>query len=262
MSDMTHRRWNRRLFLAAAAGLLAMQGLAHAQAQSARAAAPYDVTGYWVSVITQNWRLRMVTPARGDYVGLPLTMEAKKIADAWDPAKDEAAGNQCKGYGAATIMTRPERLHVTWQDENTLRMDIDAGTQTRVFRFGGGLVSSGGQPAAAGGKPTWQGDSTAAWAPRRGPGIAPSTVKARYMKVATTNMLPGYVRQNGVPYSANAALTEYYDLIQEQDGAVMLIVTTVLDDPLYMDNPLIMMAQFKKQADAAGWDPTPCSARW
>lgn len=82
------------------------------------------------------------------------------------------------------------------------------------------------------------------------------------MKVSTTNMLPGYVRQNGVPYSANAALTEYYDLIQEQDGAVMLIVTTVLDDPLYMDNPLIMMAQFKKQADAAGWDPTPCSARW
>ena len=250
---MAHRRRVRRLFLAAA-GLLAIEGLAHAQAQSARAAAPYDVTGYWVSVITQNWRLRMVTPARGDYVGLPLTMEAKKIADAWDPAKDEAAGNQCKGYGAGTIMTRPERLHVTWQDENTLRMDVDAGTQTRIFRFGGG--------SPMGGKPTWQGDSTAAWAPRRGPGIAPSTAKARYMKVATSNLLPGYVRQNGVPYSANAALTEYYDLIQEPDGAVMLIVTTVLDDPLYMDNSLIMMAQFKKQADAAGWDPTPCSARW
>ncbi len=252
MNDRAHRRRVRRLFLAAA-GLLAIESHALAQAQSARTAAPYDVTGYWVSVITQNWRLRMVTPARGDYVGLPLTREAKKIADAWDPAKDEAAGNQCKGYGAGTIMTRPERLHVTWQDDNTLRMDIDAGTQTRIFRFGGGSPI---------GKPTWQGDSTAAWAPRRGPGIAPSTAKARYMKVATTNMLPGYVRQNGVPYSANAALTEYYDLIQEPDGAVMLIVTTVLDDPLYMDNPLIMMAQFKKQADAAGWDPTPCSARW
>jgi hypothetical protein len=253
MSDMAHRHGVRRLLLAAA-GLLAIEGHALAQAQSARAAAPYDMTGYWVSVITQNWRLRMVTPARGDYAGLPLTVEAKKIADAWDPAKDEAAGDQCKGYGAGTIMTRPERLHIAWQDENTLRMDIDAGTQTRIFRFGGGLP--------AGGKPTWQGDSTAAWAPRRGPGIAPSTAKARYMKVATTNMRPGYVRQNGVPYSANAALTEYYDLIQEQDGAVMLIVTTVLDDPLYMDNPLIMTGQFKKQADAAGWDPTPCSARW
>src|SRR5712691_10610985 len=98
---------------------------------TAQADAPFDLTGYWVSVITQNWRLRMVVPPRGDYIGIPLNEASKKIADAWDPAKDEAAGNQCKGYNAAIIMTQPERLHLTWQDANTLRMDIDAGTQTR-----------------------------------------------------------------------------------------------------------------------------------
>src|ERR1700674_5720595 len=81
---------------------------------AAQADAPFDLTGYWVSVITQNWRLRMVVPARGDYIGIPLNEASKKIADAWDPAKDEAAGNQCKGYNAAIIMTQPERLHVTW----------------------------------------------------------------------------------------------------------------------------------------------------
>jgi len=254
MSDPACKRRHLWRLPAAAAVLLAMQIHAHAQVQNPRAAAPYDLTGYWVSVITQNWRLRMVTPAKGDYMGLPLTEEAKKIADTWDPAKDEAAGNQCKAYGAATIMTRPERLHVTWQDDNTLRMDIDAGTQTRLFHFGNG--------APAGTKLTWQGDSVASWTPRRGPGIPPSTPKARYLKVATTHMLPGYVRQNGVPYSANAILTEFYDLIEEPGGERLLIVTTILEDPVYLDNPLILSAQFKKQADASGWDPTPCSSRW
>ena len=223
-------------------------------AQSARAAAPYDLTGYWVSMISQNWRLRMVTPAKGDYMGLPLTAEAAKTADAWDPAKDEAAGNQCKAYGAGAIMTRPERLHITWQDDSTLRMDIDAGTQTRLFHFGNGT--------AAGGKPTWQGDSTALWMPRRGPAIPPSTPKARYLKVSTTHMLPGYVRQNGVPYSVNAVLTEDLDLIQEQNGDQVLIVTTVLEDSVNFENPLILSGQFKKLADGSGWEPTPCSARW
>jgi hypothetical protein len=231
---------------------LAPQKCLQAQAPTAHAAAPYDLTGYWVSVISQNWRLRMVTPAKGDYMGLPLTPEAAKIADAWDPAKDEAAGNQCKAYGAGVIMTRPERLHITWQDENTLRIDIDAGTQTRLLRFG---------TAAPSAQPSWQGDSVASWVSRRGPGV-PSPPKARYMKTSTTHMLPGYVRQNGVPYSANAVLTENYDLIQEQNGETVLIVTTILEDPVNFENPLILTGQFKKQAGATGWDPTPCSARW
>jgi hypothetical protein len=65
-----------------------------------RAAAPIDLTGYWVSIVTQDWRWRMVTPAKGDYPRLPLTPEARAIADAWDPAKDEAAGEECRSYGA------------------------------------------------------------------------------------------------------------------------------------------------------------------
>jgi hypothetical protein len=221
---------------------------------TARESAPFDLTGYWVSVITQNWRFRMVTPAKGDYLGIPLTAEAKKIADAWDPAKDEAAGLQCKSYGAAAIMNVPGRLHITWQDGDTLRMDTDSGTQTRLFHFG--------DWSSPGGKPTWQGESLASWTPRRGPAPAPSTPKARYLKVVTTHMLPGYLRKNGVPYSENAVLTEYYDLIQEPDGINMLIVTTVVEDPVYLQNPLILTAQFKKQADASGWDPTPCSSTW
>jgi len=221
---------------------------------TAKAAAPFDLTGYWVSVITQNWRLRMVTPAPGDYLGIPLTAEAKKVADTWDPAKDEASGNQCKSYGVAGIMNLPEHLHLTWQDDSTLRMDIDAGTQTRLLHFGDWKSTAG--------KPTAQGDSVASWPPRRGPGVPPSTAKSRYLKVTTAHMLPGYLRKNGVPYSENAVLTEYYDLIEEQSGDRRIIVTTVVEDPIYLEDPLILSSQFKKQPDASGWDPTPCSARW
>src|SRR2546425_3609678 len=122
----------------------------------------------------------MLTPPKGDYAGVPMNPDGGKIADAWDPAADEAAGNPCKSYGAAAIMRVPTRLHVTWQDDNTLRIDTDAGTQTRLFHFGA--------PPATPTKPTTQGYSTAQWE-------RPSS-----LKVVTTNMQAGYLRKNGVPY--------------------------------------------------------------
>ena len=105
-------------------------------ARSPKDAAPVDLTGYWVSLVTEDWRWRMVTPIKGDSASVPINQAAKKIMNDWDPAKDEAAGNQCKGYGAPAIMRVPGRLHITWQDDNTLKVETDAGTQTRLLRFG------------------------------------------------------------------------------------------------------------------------------
>jgi hypothetical protein len=218
---------------------------------TAKAGAPFDPAGYWVSLITNNWRFRMVPPAKGDYAVIPISAAGKKIADAWDPAVDEAAHNECKYYGAASIMYQPTRLHVTWQDDNTLRMDTDAGTQTRVFRFGSATAPQGAR--------TWQGSSAAVWEARRANGAAPS---ARYLKVTTTNMLPGYLRKNGVPYGESASLTEYYDFYTERDGTAMMIVTAVVQDPVLLEQRYIVISHFKKEPDASKWDPTPCSARW
>jgi hypothetical protein len=242
--------------------LLTLQGTVLAQAgrgagpanqppPTAKASAPYDPTGYWVSMITNNWRTRMVPPPLGDYRDIPLTDAGQKIADAWDPAKDEAARNECKHYGAASIMFQPSRLRVAWQDDNTLRMDIDAGSQTRFFRFGDA-------PSAAG-KRTWQGDSVAVWQTRQGRGATPA---GRYLQVTTTNMLSAYLRKNGVPYSERAVLTEYFDLFKEPDGTTMMIVTIAVDDPVYLNRRYVVVSHFKKQANAAGFEPTPCSARW
>src|SRR5262245_36618495 len=98
---------------------------------TAKAAAPIDVTGYWVAEITEDWRWRMVTPAKGDWESVPLNTEAQAIARRWDPTRDTAAGEQCKSYGAPALMRAPTRLHIAWEDDNTLKVDADYGTQTR-----------------------------------------------------------------------------------------------------------------------------------
>jgi len=221
------------------------------QAQSPKAAAPIDLTGYWVSVVTQDWRWRMVTPAKGDYQSIPITVEAKKVGDAWDPAKDEAAGEQCKSYGAPALMAIPTRLHITWQDENTLKVETDAGTQTRRFHFGNWKP----QDAA----PTWQGESIAQWETARAArGVVP---KSGSLKVVTSHLRPGYLRKNGVPYSSNAVLTEYWDLTTERNRDQWITITSSVEDPQYLRRPWVTALQFRKEPDGAKWDPTPCSAR-
>jgi hypothetical protein len=215
-----------------------------------KASAPIDVTGYWVSIVTEDWRYRMVTPAAGDYQGVPMTMAAVKIADAWDPAKDEAAGAQCKSYGAPAILREPEHLHITWQDDSTLRMDVDAGKQTRVFHFGDGKDAEGGA--------SLQGDSVAQWEIQR---AGPRPVGGS-LKVTTTHLKAGYLRKNGVPYSENANLVEYYDLVKERNGDQLMVVTIVVTDPMYLREPFIISSHFKKLPDDAGWKPSECSSRW
>jgi len=82
------------------------------------------------------------------------------------------------------------------------------------------------------------------------------------MKVTTTNLKAGFLRKNGVPYSANTNLMEYYDLIKEPNGDPLMVVTIITTDPLYLRQPFVITSQYKKQATEAGWNPTACSAKW
>jgi hypothetical protein len=264
--------------IAIAASVLALGLVARAAAQPRpaaapapppvpRAAAPIDLTGYWVSIVTQDWRWRMVTPAKGDYPRLPLTPEARAMAEAWDPAMDEAAGEQCRSYGAPALMSVPGRLHITWQDDHTLKVDVDAGTQTRILRFGDGNASA--DPAR-----TWQGVSVAQWQTPRAnvplllrpaertadaPAVTPT---GGSLRVVTTNLRAGYLRKNGVPYSENAVLTEHWDVYKRANGEEYLTITTQVDDPQYLRAPRLVAPVFKKEPNGAKWDPTPCSAQW
>ncbi len=225
-----------------------VRGTAAPAPPTARMAAPIDLTGQWVAVITEDWRWRMLTPARGEYASIPLTPEAKRVADAWDPARDEAAGEQCRAYGAPGLMRAPTRLRISWLDDQTLRMESDYGMQTRLFHFRG---------APASGASSWQGVSAAQWVMAGGRG-------QRYgsMKSITTRLRPGYLRKNGVPYSANAVFTEYLDVHAPPNGDAWLVVTTVVTDPVYLQTPWITSLHFKKETEVSRWDPTPCNARF
>jgi hypothetical protein len=237
------------------------QGRGGAQpARSPKEAAPVDLTGYWVSLVTEDWRWRMVTPIKGDSASVPINQAAKQIMNNWDPAKDEAAGNQCKGYGAPAIMRVPGRLHITWQDDNTLKVETDAGTQTRLLHFGGPAKSEA---------PSWQGYSVARWDTGLTPvgGQLPlglsqrQGVRSRSLEVITTNLKPGYLRKNGIPYSARTTVTEYFERFAEPDGNDHLMVMTIVTDPEYLAIPFVVTSDFKKEPDGSKWDPTPCTAR-
>jgi hypothetical protein len=215
---------------------------------TARDAAAIDLTGYWVSVVSEDWKYRMITPRSGAFESLPLNAEARKAGLAWDPARDEAAGEACRAYTAANIMRLPGRIHVTWRDASTLQIDTDAGTQTRLLHFGAP------PPAAA---PSWQGHSTAQWeyAPGRG------SARGGNLKVVTTNLRAGYVRRNGAPHSDKAVVTEYFDVNTLANGDAWMTVTTKVEDPVYFTRPYITTTDFKKLPDGSGWNPTPCSAK-
>jgi hypothetical protein len=273
------------VLLLAAPGLLSAQGGRGGRGPAGppptgKSLAPFDLTGYWVSEIVDEWRFR-VSPIKGDILYMPLNAEARRIANAWDPDKDQAEGNQCKAYGAVGLMQRPGRLHITWVDDNTLKVDADAGTQSRTWHFGpvSGAVpppnplglppdSVSTQPQRsqqAGGSPSLQGYSVAAW---EGPGFGgggrgfgqrpAGPPKTGTLKVVTTNLLPGYLRKNGVPYSDKAVLTEYVNLLDGQQRENYIAVTALVDDPVYLNGPFVRTYNFKKIPDATGWDPTPC----
>lgn len=256
---------------AAAAAVLLMTPLSlHAQfgappppgpPRPAKQVAALDLTGYWVSIVTEDWRFRMITPPKGDTEGVPLNQAGMKIAAAWDPRKDIAAGQQCKSYGAPAIMRVPGRFHITWQDDNTLKIETDSGKQVRLLHFGPSAKPSG--------PPSLQGYSVAEWVPALGgragrggqgqPGAAAQ--RGGSLRVTTTNLIPGYLRKNGAPYSASAVVTEYYDLTHEIDGSTWMVIKTIVTDPTYLYRPFVTSTNLRKQPDDSKWNPTACEAQ-
>jgi len=266
------------LLVAAASAGFGQNAGRGAAPRPAKAAAPIDVTGYWTAVITEDWHTRMLTAPKSDFgtgavgavtlpggrvVGsgpnpaaqgnIPFNPTGGKLATQWDPAKDEAEGNQCKAYGAAGILRQPTHLRITWQDDNTLKMEADFGTQTRLFHFG-----AAAQAAIPSDAPSWQGYSVAEWLIAGG---KPGWPVGGNLKVVTTNMKAGYYWKNGMPYSANAKMTEHFRVHNEPDGNTWIVFSQMVEDPQYLTQPYVVTYHFKKLPDGSKWNPTPCSAR-
>ena len=244
---------------------------------TARPSAPIDLTGYWTAVLTEDWHVRMLTAPKGDFgtgpagavaqvtVGrlgmganpaqdgnIPYNLKGAQAALAWDPAKDEAEGGACKAYGAPGIMRQPTHLRISWQDDRTLKMEADLGTQTRVLHF----VPPAGVP-----EPTRQGHSVASWISMGGGGGQARFEKGGALRAVTTHLTPGYYWKNGIPYTANAVLREHFFLLSLPDGTTWMTVTQRVDDPDFLTEPYTVNYHFKKLPDGSQWRTTPCSAR-
>ena len=257
--------------------------------QTARTRGPVDFTGTWVSVVTEDWRWRMVTPPKDQSAAasIPVNQEARRVAQSWDLDADNKGGNQCRAFGVGGINRQPGRLRISWQDDNTLKFEYDAGTQTRVLYF-----DRAAQPPA---EKTWQGFSRADW---EGPGVGrgaapvgdnrvtggglpgaagvpggggqglrggpPPRGQARInsganLKIVTTNFREGYLRKNGIPYSEQAVITEYiHRLPTHPNGDNWLQVITIVEDPRYLTQPYYTSTNFRLEPNDAGFRPTPC----
>jgi hypothetical protein len=218
-----------------------------APAQSPQASAPIDLTGYWVSIVNEDWRWRMVTPPTGDVASVPLNAEGLKVAKSWDPATD----GSCLAYGAAGLMRMPTRLHITWENDNTLKIETDAGTQSRRLLF------DKATPAPA--SKSLQGLSRAEWERLASRGAARGGAPGGgNLKVVTTNLTGGWLRKNGVPYSDQATVIEYFDRFPAPGNSEWLVVTTAVTDPKYLTQEFVTSTHFRREPDGSKWDPTAC----
>jgi hypothetical protein len=218
-----------------------------------RAAAPIDLTGQWVAIVNEDWRWRMVTPPKGDYASVPLNDEGRRVADQWTEAQDGG----CEAYGAAGLLRMPTRLRIRWQGDDHLVVETDAGRQTRTLQFGT-------PPPTA--TPSLQGQSVAKWVtpprPPGGPGLAGAgggeSRGGGYLEVNTTNLTGGWLRRNGVPYSADAAVTEYFARFAAPNGDEWLMVTTIVDDSRYLTQRYITSSHFRREPEGGRWNPRAC----
>jgi hypothetical protein len=221
-----------------------------------RDAAPIDLTGQWVAIVNEDWRWRMVTPPKGDYASVPLNAEGRRVADEWDPSRDGG----CEAYGAAALLRMPTRLRIRWDGDERLVVETDAGRQVRNLDFGA---------PAPGTARSLQGQSIARWVtpprPAGGPGLAGAggggaPRAGGHLDVKTTNLTPGWLRRNGVPYSEDAVVTEYFARFAAPNGDEWLMVTTIVDDARYLTQRYVTSSHFRKEPDGGRWNPRACGA--
>jgi hypothetical protein len=217
---------------------------ATAQQPNARSAAPVDLTGTWVSVVTEDWAWRMQTPLKGDYASVPLNDEGRRVADVWSEEQD----GSCLGFGAASMLRVPTRVQISWLDDNTLRLETDNGDQTRLLHFN----------ATAAAERNLQGHSVAEWQTNDASQLHKGGDWGS-LKVVTTQMQAAWLRPNGVPYSEHAVLTEYFDRFA--DGETQwFAVTIIVEDPTYLTEPFVISSNFKREPNRSKWNPVACGS--
>jgi hypothetical protein len=216
---------------------------------NARAAAPVDLTGYWVPFISEEWRYRMVMPLKGDYRGIPLTPEGTRVANSWNPAAPEP--EPCKAYGAPAIMRIPGRLHVRLAGLRTaLRLDTDAGTQTRAVPIRTRYTRVG--PADSGRARRTRAGSLPAAVPHQAPDRY-GRHDQRASRLSAAKRCAVQRRRHGDRIFRRRRAPVWRPGTDRHD---------VVEDPQYLQRPYIVSSHFKKERMAPNGIRVRVPASW
>jgi len=243
-------------FVVSAEGGQRGAGAPPAAAATGKAGAPVDLTGYWVSLVTEDWIERMSPDSPPSGTGGRDAADRAAAVGRGRGAAPPAGADPCRVYGAGGSMRVPGRLNISWVDDNTLKIEMDSGTQTRTLHFG---------QSTAPAQKSLQGYSVATWetGARAGGfggggggrgGAAPAAPRWGQLKVVTTNTTGGFLLSSRNAYTENAVITEYFAAHSDFGTDYMTVVTSVEDG----GNPRIVSSTFKKEPNGSKFKPTGC----
>jgi hypothetical protein len=194
------------------------------------AAAQSELTGKWRGLFHEDYDHRIPGPELGDYTGIPLNEAGRLKARTWDASILSQPEQQARPHPAQYSMRGPASLRISEVvDPQTYR--VVAYTIAGLFGNADRTIWMDGRPhPSPRAAHTWNGFSTGEWI-------------GRTLKVTTTHLKAAFLQRNGVPSSVQTRMTE---LISRHGN--YLLNTTIVEDPVYLDEPFVRTTNFL-------WDP-------
>jgi len=189
--------------------------------ESRTAFAQRDLSGNWAALYHEDQPHRIPGPDLGDYTGLPLNDAGRLKADSWDASILTLREHQAKPHPSTYSLRGPANIRITRQldpvTQDTIAYELFGtfGQATRMIWLDGRSHPPG--YAAH----TWAGFSTGRW-------------DGNALEVVTSHLKAGWIQRNGAAHSDQATMTERF--IRHGN---YLTVVTVVDDPIYLEEPFI-----------------------
>jgi hypothetical protein len=188
---------------------------------SAPALAQVDLSGTWAARIHEDLPYRGPGPNVGDYLGLPINDEARARADAWEPSLLAKPEHECIMYSAFYLVMQPFGIQITPENDPISGQVVAWHISGAIDRAPMTIWMDGRPHPSKSAVHTTSGFTTGVW---RGDTLVAST----------THLTDGIIWRNGVPHSDLATITAFY-----VRHGITLTATMILEDPVYLEEPLI-----------------------
>ncbi len=214
---------------------------AFAQTTGAFVASPgLDLSGNWQPVVHEDQPERGPGPELVDYAGLPISEGARQFGLSWDAARLTVPEHQCRVHIVSYIYRGPLNVRI-WEEKDPQSQRLIAIKQYISTYEQWRTIWMDGRPHPPEDAPhTFMGFSTGKW-------------EGNILTVYTTHIKQGWIRRNGLPESDKATLTEHY--LRHGDLMTHMVV---INDPVYLTEPLVKTQTFRQQVQAGQNWLYPC----